>query len=86
MPDTATNVIEAARKLAENSCDDWHRTISEDDYDDLVAALKTYDVERSQPAPNPGWSMKFEDCGPNDPGAIQCMNGGAAPSWMRRVE
>jgi hypothetical protein len=33
------------------------------------------------------WSMKFEDCGPDDPGAIQCVwNGGAAPSWVRRVE
>jgi hypothetical protein len=93
-----TKVIEAARKVIEDShLDyrwDYNYCVKDDAFKELDAALKAYDavIDRTGPVESlptflkDGWSMKFEDCGPSDPGAIQCMNGGAAPSWMRKVE
>lgn len=43
-----TDVIEAARKLVANSCDDWHRTVGDADFEALDAALKEYDARRAE--------------------------------------
>jgi hypothetical protein len=87
-----TDVIDAARRVVDGSSIDLETGASVADYDrmsKLQDALKAYDAGVAESLPTfkkDGWSMKFEDCGPNDPGAFQCTNAGVAPSWMRRVE
>jgi hypothetical protein len=45
---STTDVIEAARKLVANSCDDYHRTVGDADFEALDAALKAYDARRAE--------------------------------------